>query len=87
MPYPPSKDLTGWEYEYKSGCNPGYGSGSVKGSSADTFYPSWGADDKLYTGFNDGTVVDDVTGKSVRAACAENKNGQAVNGQAGPVLH
>ena len=38
MPYPKSKDLVGWEF--KSGCNPGYGSGSVKGASADTFFPS-----------------------------------------------
>ena len=28
MPYPPSKDIVGWEF--KSGCNPGYGSGNVK---------------------------------------------------------
>jgi hypothetical protein len=76
MPYPRSKDLVDWEY--KSGCNPGYGGGNVKGSSADLWFPSWGADDKLYAGFNDGTVHDDITGKSVRAACASNKNGQAV---------
>ena len=25
MPYPPSKDLVGWQF--KSGCNPGYGGG------------------------------------------------------------
>lgn len=55
MPYPPSKDLVGWEF--KSGCNPGYGSGGKKGSSADTFFPSWAADGNLYTGFTDGHVV------------------------------
>lgn len=56
MPYPPSKDLVGWEF--KSGCNPGYGSGgNVKGASADTFFPSWAADGNLYTGFTDGHVV------------------------------
>jgi hypothetical protein len=49
MPYPPSKDLIGWQF--KSGCNPGYGSGNVKGASADTFFPSWAGDGNLYTGF------------------------------------
>jgi len=66
MPYPPSKDLVGWEY--KSGCNPGYGSGgNVKGASADTFFPSWAADGNLYTGFTDGHVVDDATGSASTA--------------------
>ncbi len=47
MPYSKSKDLVGWEF--KSGCNPGYGSGrDHKSSSADTFFPSWAADNKLY---------------------------------------
>jgi hypothetical protein len=65
MPYPRSKDLVGWEY--KSGCNPGYGSGNVKGASADTFFPSWAADGNLYTGFTDGHVVDDETQGSASA--------------------
>jgi len=59
LPYPQSKDLVGWEY--KSGCNPGYGSGTVKGSSADTFFPTWAADNVLYTGWTDGNVHDDIT--------------------------
>jgi len=65
MPYPPSKDITGWEF--KSGCNPGYGSGSVKGSSADTFFPTWAADGNLYTGFTDGNVHDDITHTNTNA--------------------
>ena len=65
MPYPPSKDLVSWEY--KSGCNPGYGSGSVKGASADTFFPTWAADGALYTGFTDGHVHDDITHTSTSA--------------------
>lgn len=66
MPYPRSKDLVGWEF--KSGCNPGYGSGgNVQGASADTFFPSWAADGNLYTGFTDGHVVDDVTHSSYAA--------------------
>ena len=66
MPYPPSKDLTGWEF--KSGCNPGYGSGNKKGASADTFFPTWAADNVLYTGFTDGHVYDDDTQKSTTAS-------------------
>ena len=45
----------------------GAGAGAPKGSSADTFYPSWAADGNLYTPFTDGSVVDDVTGKAYRA--------------------
>lgn len=48
MPYPRSKDLVGWEF--KSGCNPGYGGGKAngyRGASADTFYPTWAADGNL----------------------------------------
>jgi hypothetical protein len=66
MPYPKSKDLVGWEF--KSGCNPAYGSHrDHKSSSADTWFPSWAADNKLYTGFTDGNVCDDETGSCVHA--------------------
>eukprot|EP01050_Picozoa_sp_SAG11_P008767 SAG11_NODE_787_length_7169_cov_4.571146_11_plen_322_part_00 len=54
-----SKDLLGWEY--KSGANPGYGGGNHVARSADTWYPSWGADGNLYTPWTDGSVVDDVS--------------------------
>jgi len=69
MPYPRSKDLVGWEF--KSGCNPGYGGGKAngfKGASADTFYPTWAADGNLYTGFTDGNVHDDIAGTTVHAS-------------------
>jgi hypothetical protein len=56
MPFPLSKDLVSWEF--KSGANPGYGSGSgtkegpnqnrFKASSADTFFPTWAADGNMY---------------------------------------
>jgi hypothetical protein len=36
-----------------------------KAASADTFYPTWAADNKLYTGFTDGNVCDYETGKCV----------------------
>lgn len=61
IPFPKSKDLLGWEY--KSGSNPGYGGGDHVARSADTWYPSWGADGNLYTPWTDGAVVDDETGK------------------------
>ena len=65
MPYPPSKDLVGWEF--KSGCNSGYGSGGVTGASADTWFPTWAADNVLYTGFTDGNVFDDITHSETNA--------------------
>ena len=65
MPYPKSTDLVDWEF--KSGANPGYGSlpgaSMYKQSSADTFYPTWAADNNLYTGFTDGEVCDYETRK------------------------
>eukprot|EP00935_MAST-01C_sp_MAST-1C-sp1_P000476 g476.t1 len=65
IPFPKSKDLVGWSF--KSGCNPGYGSGDHKSASADTFYPSWAADGNLYTGWTDGNVRDDVTHAVINA--------------------
>ena len=67
MPFPRSTDLVGWEF--KSGCNPGYGKAGhgYVATSADTFFPSWGADGNLYTAFTDGCVDDDVT---LASACA-----------------
>jgi hypothetical protein len=65
IPFPKSKDLLGWEY--KSGSNPGYGGGNHVARSADTWYPSWGADGNLYTPWTDGSVVDDGTGKNTRS--------------------
>eukprot|EP01062_Namystynia_karyoxenos_P082886 TRINITY_DN9424_c0_g1_i3.p1 TRINITY_DN9424_c0_g1~~TRINITY_DN9424_c0_g1_i3.p1 ORF type:complete len:473 (+),score=83.44 TRINITY_DN9424_c0_g1_i3:79-1419(+) len=46
-PFPPSQHLQG--YEYLSGANAQYG-------GADTWYPTWAADGRLYTPFTDGTV-------------------------------
>ena len=84
IPFPQSKDLVGWSF--KSGCNPGYGSGGGdrKSSSADTFYPTWAADGNLYTGWTDGNVHDDVTGLVVNAKAEGSKGyGYAVRlGQA-----
>lgn len=60
IPFPKSKDLLGWEY--KSGANPGYGGGDHVARSADTWYPSWGADGNLYSPWTDGSVYDDDTG-------------------------
>ena len=69
MPYPRSLDLIDWEF--KSGANPGYGSAPgvsmYKGASADTFYPTWAADNNLYTGFTDGNVCDYETRECVHA--------------------
>ena len=53
IPWPRSKDLLGWEF--LSGANPGYGGGDHTRRSADTWYPSWAADNKLYTSFTDGS--------------------------------
>jgi len=65
MPFPKSTDLIDWEF--KSGANPGYGSlpgpSMYKGASADTWFPTWAADNKLYTGYTDGTVCDYDTRK------------------------
>jgi hypothetical protein len=84
IPFPQSKDLVGWSF--KSGCNPGYGSGGGdrKSASADTFYPTWAADGNLYTGWTDGNVHDDVTGLVVNAKAEGSKGyGYAVRlGQA-----
>ena len=69
MPYPKSIDLIDWEF--KSGANPGYGSrpgpSMYKAASADTFYPTWAADNNLYTGYTDGSVCDYETGECVYA--------------------
>jgi len=46
-PFPISKDILG--YDYMLGANANYG-------GADTWYPSWGADDKLYSSWTDGSV-------------------------------
>jgi len=64
-PFPQSKDLLGWEY--LSGANPGYGGGDHVASSADTWYPTWSTDGNLYTPWTDGTVKDDITGKTIRS--------------------
>jgi hypothetical protein len=49
--------MLGWEF--KSGANPGYGGGNHQANSADTWYPTWGANGNLYTPWTDGGVVDD----------------------------
>eukprot|EP01065_Artemidia_motanka_P002181 TRINITY_DN11028_c0_g1_i1.p1 TRINITY_DN11028_c0_g1~~TRINITY_DN11028_c0_g1_i1.p1 ORF type:complete len:586 (+),score=99.03 TRINITY_DN11028_c0_g1_i1:71-1828(+) len=68
-PFPPSKDLLGWEY--LSAANANYG-------GADTWYPSWGADGNLYTPWTDGTV------EGVRAGSGGNRAGgfRSTTGQA-----
>jgi hypothetical protein len=83
IPWPKSKDLLGWQY--LSGANPGYGGGNHVAGSADTWYPSWAADNKLYTSWTDGSVHDDVTGRIVTsgsggkpAAGYNSTTGQAV---------
>jgi hypothetical protein len=49
IPFPPSVDLLDFEFAY--------GANSVPPNiRADTFFPSWGADDLLYSGYTDGTV-------------------------------
>jgi len=58
IPFPKSKSLIGWEF--KSGSNPGYGSGNTLDGSADTWYPTWAADGNLYTPWTDGSVHDDA---------------------------
>mmetsp|Transcript_75094 Transcript_75094/g.125177 ORF Transcript_75094/g.125177 Transcript_75094/m.125177 type:complete len:596 (+) Transcript_75094:12-1799(+) len=70
MPYPKSNDILAWEF--KSGANPGYGGADVLATSADTWFPSWARDGNLYTGWTDGSVKDDVTGK-ITGAQSENK--------------
>jgi len=65
IPWPKSADLLGWEY--LSGANPGYGGGDHFKRSADTWFPSWAADNLLYTSFTDGSVHDDATGGVVRS--------------------
>ena len=49
IPYPPSADLVG--FQYLNGAN-----AVTPGISADTWYPSWAANGKLYSSWTDGTV-------------------------------
>jgi hypothetical protein len=49
IPYPPSTDLVG--YQYLSGAN-----AVTPGIGADTWYPSWASDGKLYSSWTDGSV-------------------------------
>lgn len=49
IPFPPSVDLLGFEFAYGANSQP-------KNIRADTWFPSWGADDALYSGYTDGTV-------------------------------
>ena len=81
IPFPKSKDLLGWEY--KSGANPGYGGGNHVASSADTWYPSWGADGNLYTPWTDGSVVDDDTHKGTRSGSGRRRQQDAVSSFSG----
>jgi len=48
-PFENSKDILG--YDYMTGVNANYG-------GADTWYPSWGADNKLYSIWTHGSVKD-----------------------------
>jgi len=84
MPYPRSKDLVGWEF--KSGCNPGYGGGKAYGykdSSADTWLSSWAADGNLYTVWGDGHVQDDITGTvAIGNSCGKPPLFKVYHGQA-----
>jgi len=57
-PFDQSHDVTGFSY-WSGGAN------IVKGTGADTWYPSWSADGSLYTTFTDGVNVDAVTKKHV----------------------
>ena len=83
IPWPASKDLLGWQY--LSGANPGYGGGDHYARSADTWYPSWGADNKLYTSFTDGSVKDDATGNVTRSGSG-GKTGQGYNSTTGQAV-
>ena len=66
--------MLGWEF--LSGANPGYGGGNLLGGqppshtghSADTWFPSWGADGHLYTSWTDGLVYDDGTRRTMGSA-------------------
>lgn len=57
MPFLPSSDLTGG-FQYLEG-----GNAQPPGIGADTWYPSWGADGRLYSSWTDGHV-DNVTSGS-----------------------
>ena len=82
-PFPMSEDLLGWQYN--SGVNPGYGGGDHTARSADTWYPTWGADGNLYSPWTDGSVHDDVTGQRVGSGSG-GKTGQGYNSTTGQAV-
>lgn len=49
IPYPPSKDLTGFNYLMGGNAVP-------PGIGADTWYPSWASDGNMYSSWTDGSV-------------------------------
>eukprot|EP00041_Stephanoeca_diplocostata_P006638 m.90490 g.90490 ORF g.90490 m.90490 type:complete len:629 (+) comp16461_c0_seq2:37-1923(+) len=83
IPWPKSKDILGWEY--LSGANPGYGGGDHIARSADTWYPSWGADGNLYSPWTDGSVHDDITGATVGSGSG-GKTGNGYNSTTGQAI-
>jgi len=55
LPLPLSTDLTG--FSYLSGVGAGGGMAVPARIGADTWYPSWAADGRLFSSFTDGTVA------------------------------
>lgn len=65
MPFPESGLLRNLELDWGSATS------NSKTTGADTFFPSWGADDRLYTPFADGNVRSSDGGSWVNACCDE----------------
>ena len=69
VPFAASTLLSGLELDYGSSSN------NPSSTHADTFFPSWGADDRLYSPYADGQVRDPAHGWV--AACCDERNVKA----------